>query len=295
VIYWAHVVACWLIRWVPVRLAYRVVGWGTPPALALFARGHFARAAANMRQVVGPEAPPAQVRRLTRAAFVNYARYMVDLLRLPYADPKQLAQSVAIHGWENVEAAFGQGLGVVIVTGHIGSWDLAGAAFVGMHRSIAVLTDTLHPPRWNERVQRIRAHVGMRAIPIESGVREMLATLRRGEALAVLVDKPLAAAAAEAGVAVSFFGRTTRVPPGAATLALRTGAPVLPAALVHDPAGAGYVAYIGEPIQAPTGPARRSAAEVQQLTQRIMDWLEEVIRRHPDQWYMFRPMWPTPR
>jgi KDO2-lipid IV(A) lauroyltransferase len=287
VIFWAHVVACWLMRFVPVRLVYWVVGWAAPLFVPLFARAHFERAVANMRQVVGPAAPECDVRRLTRSAFTNYARYMVDLLRLPYLDTTQLAKNVVIHGWENVETAFGQGLGVVIVTGHIGSWDLAGAAFVGMGRRISVLTDTLKPPRWDERVQRIRTHVGMHAIPIESGVREMLATLRRKEGLAVLVDKPLS----EDGVPVCFFGRTTRVPTGAATLALRTGSPVLPAALLHDPAGLGYVAYIGEPIR--TEPGRRSANEVRELTQRIMGWLEGIIREYPDQWYMFRPMWPA--
>jgi KDO2-lipid IV(A) lauroyltransferase len=288
VIYWAHLVGSWLMRFVPVRLVYWILDWATPLFLAFFARAHFERAAANMRQVVGPNASEHTVRGLTRAAFTNYARYMVDLLRLPYVDTTQLAKNVAIHGWDNVEAAFAQGLGVVIVTGHIGSWDLAGAAFVGMGRNIGVLTDTLKPPRWNERVQRIRNHVGMRAIPIESGVREMLATLRRHEGLAVLVDKPLSSD----GVPVCFFGRTTRVPSGAATLALRTGSPVLPAVLLHDPAGLGYVAYIGEPI--PTRRAQRSPSDVQELTQRVMVWLEGIIREYPDQWYMFRSMWPEP-
>jgi KDO2-lipid IV(A) lauroyltransferase len=262
VIYWIHVAACALMRLIPVEVAYRVVTWGTPVFLTFFARGHRRRAMANMRQVLGPTASERDVHRLTLQAFTNYSRYMVDLLRLPYLDVTEMARDVVFHGWENVEAAFSQGLGVVIVTGHIGSWDMAGAIFVGKERSIGVLTDTLTPARWNDRVQRIRAQVGMRAIPIESGVREMLATLR-----------------------------STRVPNGAATLALRTGSPVLPAAFVHAPNGSGYVAYIGQPI--PVERHARSAAETQALTQRIMGWLEGVIRQHPDQWYMFRPMWPS--
>src|SRR5262249_59739906 len=114
---------------------------------------------------------------------------------------------------------------------------------------------------------------GRRAIRMEWGVGEMLATLGGGGGLAVLVDKPLAA---DDGVPVTFFGRSTRVPNGAATLALRTGSPVLPAAFVHAPNGSGYVAYIGQPI--PVERRARSAAETQALTQRIMGWLEGVIR-----------------
>lgn len=287
VIYWSHVTATFLMRYVPVRLAYQLVERGTPLVMALFARGHFRRAASNMRQVLGPATPDREVRRMTRSAFINYARYMVDLVRLPHLDLDELMRNVTLHGRENVDKAFSQGRGVVIVTGHIGSWDLAGAVFVGLGPTVNVLTDTLQPARWNERVQRIRSHVGMRAIPIEAGPRPMLAALRRKEGLAVLIDKPLS----EDGVVVNFFGRATRVPSGAATLALRTGALILPAALVHARAGVGYVGYIGEPMTVPGG--RRSASDVQALTQRIMIWLEDVIRQYPDQWYMFRPMWPA--
>src|ERR671933_607752 len=89
-----------------------------------------------------------------------------------------------------------------------------------------------------------RTAAGVKAIPIENGPRAMIAALRNQEGLAVLVDRPLEAD----GVAVTFFGRATRVPAGAATLALRTGSPVVPAALVRDPEGTGYLAHIGPPI-----------------------------------------------
>lgn len=128
----------------------------------------------------------------------------------------------------------------------------------------------------------------MRAIPIESGLREMIAALRRKEGLAIVVDRPVTD---QSGVLVTFFGRATRVPGGAATLALRTGAPVVPAVLVRKPAGQGFIAFVGEPMLAETSAA--TAVEVQALTQRIMSWLEEMIRQHPDQWYMFREMWPA--
>jgi KDO2-lipid IV(A) lauroyltransferase len=111
----------------------------------------------------------------------------------------------------------------------------------------------------------------------------MLAALRKREGLAVLVDRP----SGEDGVPVTFFGRRTRVPGGAATLALRTGSPVVPAALVRDPHGPGYLVHIGPPIVG----AKGDDATV--VMQRIMSWLEGIIRRYPDQWFMFRQMWPA--
>jgi KDO2-lipid IV(A) lauroyltransferase len=285
VIYWTHVLASFAMRFIPVRMAYRLVGWATPLVLQVFARGYVQRATRNMQQVLGPNVDPGEARRITRAAFGNYARYMVDLVRLPHVNPGELRDSIKIDGWEHVEAAFNLGKGVVFATGHIGNWDLAGAAFAASGRPVSALVETLQPARWNERVQRTRVAAGVKAIPIESGVRDMLTALRKREGLAVLVDRPLVSE----GVPVTFFGRTTRVPGGAATLAIRTGSPVVPAALVRDPGGSGYLAHIGPPIVGDGGDA---TADVQLVMQRIMSWLEGIIRVYPDQWFMFRQMWP---
>ena len=218
-IYWFHVAGTFLMRFVPVAIAYRLAAWGTPLVLQLFARGHLRRATDNMRQVLGPHADPREARRLTRAAFANYARYMVDLVRLPHVKPRELIDNIRVEGWEHVEAAYTYGKGVVFATGHIGNWDMAGAAFAARGHPVSALVETLTPARWNDRVQRTRTAAGVKAIPIENGPRAMLAALRNQEGLAVLVDRPLE----QDGVPVTFFGRATRVPAGAATLALRTG------------------------------------------------------------------------
>jgi KDO2-lipid IV(A) lauroyltransferase len=210
---------------------------------------------------------------------------MVDLVRLPHLNPRELLENVRIEGWEHVESAFEHGHGVVFATGHIGNWDLAGAAFAARGHPVSALVETLTPARWNERVQRTRTAAGVKAIPIESGLRDMLSALRRREGLAVLVDRPLARRGE--GVPVTFFGKQTHVPGGAATLALRTGSPVVPAALVRDPHGSGFLAHIGPPI---VGSRDDDAAAVMQ---RVMSWLEGIIRRYPDQWFMFRHMWPS--
>jgi KDO2-lipid IV(A) lauroyltransferase len=282
-IYWSHVIATFLMRFVPVAVAYRLAALATPVALELFGRGYLRRATDNMRQVLGPQADPRDAARLTQAAFANYARYMVDLVRLPHVKSRELIDNIHIEGWEHVEAAYTLGRGVVFASGHIGNWDMAAAVFVARGRPVSALVETLKPARWNERVQRTRIGAGVKAIPIESGVRDMLSALRKQEALAVLVDRPLASD----GVPVTFFGRMTRVPGGAATLALRTGSPVVPAALVRDPCGSGYLAHIGPPIVGEKG------EDASMVTQRIMSWLEGIIRRYPDQWFMFRHMWPS--
>lgn len=286
VIVWAHILGTLLMRVVPVRVAHQLVDWLLPLVMP-FAAGHEDRATGNMRQVLGPGAAPHEARSLARRSFGNYGRYMIDLLRLPSVDPAELLSRLDIEGWEHVEQAYDGGRGVVFATAHVGNWDLAGAAFAAHGRAVSALVETLRPESWNRRVQAIRERVGVRAIPVETGVREMLAALRRGEGLAILVDRPVQ----ESGVAVTFFGRRTYVPGGAATLALRTGAPIVPAVVVRDPERPDWFrAHIGQPIAG--NPGGRGPAEVQELTQHVMTWLEGMIRRYPDQWYMFRHMWP---
>jgi lauroyl/myristoyl acyltransferase len=287
-IVWMHVAATLLMRYVPVEVAHAVVGWMTPLAL-VFAPRHVRHAMANMRQVLGPSADPGQVRRVTLAAFTNYARYMVDLVRLASVDldPRELVKDVVFDGWEHVERAYQHGRGVVVVGGHVGSWDLGAAVFVARGQVVSTLAERLEPPEWNARVQRIRERIGMKAILVDDSPRAMLEPLRQGQALAVLVDRPLVG---DEGIPVTFFGRTARVPAGAATLALRAGAAILPAVLVRRPSDRGYVAHFGEPLLASPG-RRHSPEEVQATMQRIMTWLEGIVRRYPDQWYMFRPMW----
>ena len=282
-LYWFHLAATFLMRFVPVCVAYRLAASATPLVLQIFARGHLRRATDNMRQVLGPHADPREAHRLTKAAFANYARYMVDLVRLPHLKSRELIDNIRVEGWEHVEAAYQCGKGVVFATGHIGNWDMAGAAFAARGHAVSALVETLEPARWNARVQRTRTAAGVRAIPIENGPREMLAALRKQEGLAVLVDRPLE----QNGVPVTFFGKETRVPGGAATLALRTGSPVVPAALVRDPGGRGYLAHIGPPIVGSKGD------DASVVMQGIMSWLEGIIRRYPDQWFMFRRMWPS--
>src|SRR5947209_9877752 len=109
---------------------------------------------------------------------------MVDLVRLPHLNPRELLDDLYIEGWEHVEAALNVGKGVVFATGHIGNWDMAGAAFAASGHPVSAIVETLKPARWNERVQRTRNLVGVKAIPIENGPREMIDALRKREGLA---------------------------------------------------------------------------------------------------------------
>lgn len=283
-VYWAHVVASFLVRVVPTGAAYAVANLFAP--LTSFCwPGHYRRAWQNMAQIMGPSADPRDVSRKVRDVFRNYAKYMIDLLWLPRARFGDLDRRLTILGQDHIDEAMRRGNGLVMVMAHIGNWDLGGAVLAGRGYPVNAVVETLAPRRWNERVQAIREQMGVNAIPVETGVREMFDALRSNQILGVLIDRPLE----RDGVPVRFFDAVTHVPEGAARLALRTSAGVVAVGVVRQ--GRRFVAHVSPLID--VAPSGDRARDTQELTQRAVDWLEGVIRQYPDQWFMFRNMWPS--
>ena len=281
---WGHIVGSAIVRLLPRRVWYRLADLLLPLVLAGWG-GHVERASRNMRRVLGVGAPEREVRRRTSLAFRNYARYLIDLLWLEGSTREEREAVTTIEGWDHVVEALARGKGMVLVTGHLGNWDLPAAVMAGRGYTVNVIVETLEPPAWNERVQAIRDSIGLRAIPMETGVRELYAALGRNETVAVVFDRPLV----DGGVPVRYFGAETRVPEGVARLALRTGAAVVGAVGVRR--GDRIVTRVSPPFEVPATGDRQH--DVRALTQAITCWLEGHVRQHPSQWFMFRDFWPA--
>lgn len=237
----------------------------------------------NLRPVLGPEAAHRDVVQAARQSLRNYGKYLVDFLRLPGLSPSDIERLFHFAGWEAIDSAVREGRGVVVIGLHMGNWDLGGAALALRDYPLNVVVEPFRPRRLNEWVQDTRRRLGMRTIPMESLV-AISRVLRRNEMLGLLIDRPDPLN----GVWVSFCNAVTRVPAGAATLALRSGARVVTAGVVRLPDNT----YLGVADAAlPFEPTGDLACDVQHLTQLIMTSLEGLVRRYPDQWYMFRPMW----
>lgn len=275
-----------IVRLVPLRVSYAVAG-----ALAEIAflalREKRRNALENMAYVLGPDATPRQVRRSARKAMRNYARYLVDFLRMPAVTFAEVQRRVEFDGWHYLDLALEGGKGAIFCSIHMGNWDLgAGALALAGYRVHAVV-DTFKHPHLNEFIQSSRRRTGMNVIPVNEAPRRVLKVLRQNEVLGLLVDRPTP----DDGVPVQFFGAEARLPAGAAALALRTGASVMTMGLVRLPDNS-FLGLIRPPIQyTPSGDREH---DIRELTQRIIASLEEMIRAYPEQWFMFRRMWGTP-
>ena len=240
---------------------------------------------ANMSVVLGrPETDPA-VKALARESVAQYAEHSVDLLRFHQSTHSELRRRVAsIEGWENVLAARKVGSGGIFVTAHFGNWDAAGA-IVAFDYPLTVIQETFSNPEANELLRRVRADKKVHAVQLGNAARPAMRALRRNEYLGVVADRPTPGE----GVEVSFFGRRAHVPAGTARLAIRTGAPIIVGGAIRN-RDRTYTVIGYPPIY--TDGDRSPNVSVEGITQAVMSNIEVMIRRRPDQWYMFRPMWP---
>jgi lauroyl/myristoyl acyltransferase len=267
----------------PLRLAYQVAGIGAVAGW-LLAPVQRRNAIANYRQMLGPaEQRLAPI--LARRSFAAYARYAIDFMRSGALTDEQVLARVAFDEWEKIEAIAATGRGCIAILMHFGDWDVGGQVLALRGYGLNAIAET-QPGRINADFTAIREARGARLIPMERGAASIVRALKRGQFLAILIDRPLD----EGGVDVDFFGGRVRLPDGPARLALRTGAAVITAAMARSAPDSDRVqALLDFSIELPH--SGDTDADVQELTQRIMQSHERVIRRFPEQWYMFRRFW----
>ena len=255
--------------------------------------GKRANARRNLRIILAPsgdisQADERRVRRLARRSMVAYVGTLVDFLRIErLRDAVVRDTAPAVTGWGHLDAALARGRGVAFVTPHFGHWDLAAVALAAHcpPNTVHAVAESFADPRLDELVLGKRREYGITVIGMNA-VRQMARVLRDGKVLGLLADRPVGP---DDGVPVTFFGRPTHVPAGAAVLASLARCPIVPGYLRLRPNGRweGRILPPIEPVR--TGDRDR---DVQATMQLVVEALERIIRRSPHQWYMFRAMWP---
>jgi len=235
---------------------------------------------------------PANREHIARASFRNAARCFVELAK--FDDIRERFDDyTSVEGWEHWEEVRALGRGAIVITGHIGNWELLAAYFARKGIPIAAIARRINDRRLDQLMIDFRAANGVRTIQRESpsSSREILKILKQGGILALMIDQDMKTPS----VSVPFFGRTARTPAAAAALAVRRAIPIVPCFAQRRPEG-GHRFTIMPPIYpAQSGDRRRDILE---LTHRFSAILEDRIRQNPAEWVWWHKRWrrrPVPR
>ncbi len=244
----------------------------------------------NLRRVIGAEASDtAALDRWARLSFRSYARYWVEGARLPSMSPIEVEERTFVQGFEHLEEGMAAGRGVILVLPHIGSWEFGGAFLAARGMPMTSVAERIEPPELFDHFVAQRAAMGLDIVPLGASSGSAInRALRAGKLVGLLSDRDLMGN----GIEVDFFGEATTMPAGPATLALRSGA-LLTTGAVYSGPGADHQAV----VQAPLDTTRRGTLrqDVARLTQEVATRLEGLIRRAPEQWHVFQPLWLSDR
>jgi phosphatidylinositol dimannoside acyltransferase len=261
--------------------AARVIG----QTLAFAMPGRRRQVERNLLRASGGALQGFALRKAVAETFGSYGRYWLELFRLP--DDARGTLELDIEGFDHVTAGIERGSGAIVALPHVGGWDFAGAWLATQGFPPTVVVEPVEPPELFEWFAGVRRALGMTVVQLgpDAG-RVVLQALRSNQIVCLLCDRDLVGD----GIEVEFFGERTTMPAGPATLALRTGAPLLAAAVYFAPRG-GHHAVVMPPV--PAQREGRLREDVGRVTQELAYRFEELIRAAPEQWHLLQPNWPS--
>jgi len=243
------------------------------------------RLEANLRRVIGPQASGKELRALSRAGMRSYARYWMEVFRLPVISRERILAGTVASGGE--QAAFAQlaaGRGVIFALPHTGNWEVAGVWIIARGAGkFTTVAERLKPESVFLRFLAFRESLGFEVLPATGGNSRfgvLAQRLRAGGMVCLPADRDVTGG----GIEVEFFGQKARIMGGPAALAVQTGAALMPAVLWFEDRGWGVHIYPEVPVPAEGSRRDKIAAMTQQMARNF----EAGIAAHPEDWHMLQ-------
>jgi lauroyl/myristoyl acyltransferase len=231
------------------------------------------------------EKDPKALRRLSWQNFRNHAKAYADLMLLPTTAVESMRSLLKVEGWEYLEEARAIGKGVLVVSCHMGSYEVVSAIWSATLAPVSFFAEELEPRPLFEWYRDTRARLGISVLTLDhGGIRRVLQALKDQEMVITAIDRDITGT----GHRMPFFGRMAPIPLGPAAIALRLGVPLFPVCAFRLPDDS-YQAE-GAPLvfAKNTGNPREDQVRA---TQELLRHIENFIRRHPDQWHVPHRIW----
>ena len=227
-------------------------------------------------------------RRILRGTYISLGRQLAEVCLFPRYTRENVSEIVVYEGFENFERAYARRKGVLFLTAHLGAWELSAFAHSLQGHPLAIVMRSLDNPRVDRLIQSYRTLHGNRTVDKDDFVRGLLAAMRNGETVGILMDTNMTP---PQGVFVDFFGIPACTASGLARIALRTDAAVVPAFTVWDAKLRKYILRFDAAAElVRTGDDQ---ADVTANTAKFTNIIEDYVRHYPDQWLWVHRRWKT--
>ena len=252
-----------------------------------FFRGFRTRSLRNVTLALGNTWNGMAAQEIVRRSLRNFSRDFVEIANALVVSDEQLCSEIPIQGRQHLEAALSKERGVIALGAHLGNFFLIGARLAAEGYTTHFLINQPRGGRYAKLADEYRLQVRQKSIyarPRPAALRELHEVLRRNELAVIIADEYRSGS----GVSVPLFGRTVFARRGPATLALRTGAAVVPISLVRDETS--NLKLIIEP-ELELLRMHKGKSEIRENTLRMTQWLEKTVRAYPDQWNWMNVHW----
>jgi KDO2-lipid IV(A) lauroyltransferase len=266
----------------PLRLTYLLA--------AFLAQGYYLLAFRDRRfvksnlRLIFPEKSNCQLRKISRMVFRNFAKYLVDFFRFEKLNRQYIDKKIKLENLHYFDQALAKGKGVVVLTAHLGNWELGGVVIAQLGYPFWAVALPHKNKKVNDFFDTQRNIKGVKVIAMGKAVRSCITEIRSNHMVALVGDRDFS----EKGVIIDFFGKPTHFPEGPAALSLMTGASIVPGFMLRNPDDS-FTLRIEKPIEfLPSGDKTKDLADLIGIYKNI---IQDYIRNYPEQWYVFRKFW----
>lgn len=238
----------------------------------------------NMKIIVGYSAGDKELEIKAREVFRNFAKYLVDFFRFTLIDEQYIKRCIKVEGLENIDKALRRGKGAVVLSAHIGNWELGGLVLSLFRHPVVAVVLKHQNKRINDFFTRQRSIGSLKPVEIGISLRNCYDALKNNGLLAILGDRDFS----NKGFVIEFFGKPTQVPKGPAVFSYRMGSCIVPTFMVRMEDDT-FKFTFEPPIFPNTNEDEES--EVKKLMKEYSFVIEAYVRKYPSQWYMFKNVW----
>lgn len=233
-----------------------------------------------------PDLAASDVRRIADEMYKQQGMNLIEMLRLSVLGVVDLQGRVVVEGGGHLEGALRGGRGAIILTAHVGNWDMLGVLANQRGYRVTIITKGVKNEALNRFWSTSRERLGLKLVPARESYRACLRALRRNHLVGFILDQNMTE---REGVFVDFFGRPACTTPGLAYMSAHSGAPVVPVFSIRRSLSE-HMILVLPPIE----PVRdKNDENIRNATQRYTSIIEDVIRSHPEQWIWMHRRWRT--